>query len=263
MGMRLLAAVMLIACSAVAQGPGAAVTMSQSTAPRQAELKQLAATAQSLQHDLPSFTCNETALSQAIKKKKVKEQTPFSGELRVQRGGDGRLHERLAIREVNGKPYRGGRFEPPLMVEGGFDQTLDYFLPDRQACFRFSVGPGRINFESTPGTIERPVCAEAGAPRGFALLDEAGNVTHVERQVPLELARQYHIVDFSSVDFVATELDGKMYPLSAKVVAEVAKDGATLHFEAAYTGCHLFKATSTILPDVTPVPESGPAQPHP
>ena len=127
----------------------------------------------------------------------------------------------------------------------------------------FYRGSGRIDFDSPPGKIGRPLCAEAGEPRGFALLDEAGNVTHVERQVPTELARQYHIVDFSSVDFVSTELDGKMYPLSAKVVAEVAKDGATLHFEAAYTGCHLFKATSTILPDVTPVPESETAQPHP
>jgi hypothetical protein len=270
MGVRVVGLAVLVACAAVAQGQAAATQESQpatqesqSAALMQAGLRQLAATAQSLQHDLPSFTCNESGLSQAIKKKKVKAQTRFAGELRVQRGQDGRLHERLDVTEVNGKPYRGGRFEPPFMVEGGFDQSLDYFLPGRQACFRFSGDRGRIDFESAPGTMDRPGCAEAGAPRGFALLDEAGNVTHVERQVPPELARQAHIVDFSSVDFVATELGGKMYPLSAKVVAEVAKDGQTLHFEAAYTGCHLFKATSTILPDVTPVPEGGPAPPHP
>jgi hypothetical protein len=261
MGMRLAVLAVLVACTAVGRGQAAGAQESQS-APMQAGLRQLAATAQSLQHDLPSFTCTETGLSQVIKKKKVKAQTRFAGELRVQRGQDGRLHERLDVTEVNGKPYRGGRFEPPFMVEGGFDQTLDYFLPERQVCFRFTAGSGRIDFDSPSGKIGRPLCAEAGEPRGFALLDEAGNVTHVERQVPTELARQYHIVDFSSVDFVSTELDGKMYPLSAKVVAEVAKDGESLHFEAAYTGCHLFKATSTILPDVTPVPESETPQ-HP
>jgi hypothetical protein len=262
MGVRVVAVAVLVACSAVAQG--AAAGQEGQAAALQAGLKQLAATAQSLQHDLPSFTCNESGLSQAIKKKKVKAQTRFAGELRVQRGQDGRLHERLDVTEVNGKPYRGGRFEPPFMVEGGFDQTLDYFLPERQACLRFSAGPGRIDFESAPGAANLHGCAEAGAPRGFALLDEGGNVTHVERRVALELASQYHIVDFSAVDFVATELDGKVYPLTAKVVADVPKeDGLTLHFEATYAGCHLFKATSTILPDVTPVPDDKATSPHP
>jgi hypothetical protein len=269
MRIRLIVTAVLISWSAVAQGPAAArpdghaVAQESQATELQAGLQQLAATAQSLQHDLPSFTCNETALSQAIKKKKVKTETRFAGELRVQRGGDGRLHERLDVTEVNGKPYRGGRLEPPLMVEGGFDQTLDYFLPERQACFHFSGGGHRIDFESAAGTMNRPICEEAGEPRGFVLLDEAGNVTHVERRVSPELASQYHIVDFSSVDFVSTELDGRMYPLSAKVVAEVAKDGETLHFEASYAGCHLFKATSTILPDVTPVPEGELAPSHP
>jgi hypothetical protein len=59
-------------------------------------------------------------------------------------------------------------------------------------------------------------------------------------------------------------LDGKVYPLTAKMVADVPKEGGvTFHFEATYTGCHLFKATSRILPGVTPVPESDPAVPHP
>jgi hypothetical protein len=104
-----------------------------------------------------------------------------------------------------------------------------------------------------------------GAPQGFVLFDEAGNVTHLERQVPPELARQVHIVDFATTDIVPTELDGKMYPLPAKVVAEVPKDGEVLHFEATYTGCRLFKATSTILPGVAPVSDNAPdpATSHP
>jgi hypothetical protein len=261
---RLLAMTLWFAGLAPAQNsPSQAPAQSQSPA-LQAELKQLAAAAQSLQHDLPSFACKETALSQTVKKNKVKAQARFAGDLRVQRGEDGRLDENLQVTEVNGKPYSGGAFNPPVMVEGGFDQSLDFFLPSRQTCFHYSLSPGRIDFTSPPGTFDRRECSETGAPQGFALFDGAGNVTHIERQVPAEFARQVHVVNFTAIDFVSTELGGRMYPLPAKMTAGVAReDDLTLHFEATYSGCHLFKVTSTILPDVTPVPESAPAQPHP
>jgi hypothetical protein len=72
------------------------------------------------------------------------------------------------------------------------------------------------------------------------------------------------VVHFSAVDFMPAELDGKMYSLTSKVVAEEPKeDGVTLHFEATYTGCHLFKATSRILPGETVVPEPGGPHPKP
>jgi hypothetical protein len=271
MRIRLLGTALLVACSAIAQSPAAVASQSQTIA-LQTELTKLAADAVLLHTDLPGFACTETALSQAIKenkrnpkKNKVTERVQFVANVRAERAGDGRLHESLDVTEVNGKPPSGHGFNPPMMVEGGFDQSLDFFLPERQTCFHFTLSNGRIDFVSPPGTFDRPQCGETGAPNGFALLDDAGNVSHMERQVPPELARQVHIVDFASADIVPTELDGKMYPLPAKVVAEVPKDGVVLHFEATYAGCHLFKVTSRILPGTAPVSDNAPdpATSHP
>ena len=229
----------------------------------QVELQKLAATAQSLREDLPSFTCTETAVSQAIKKSKVKEQVRFVAEVRVERTTAGRLDEQLQVTEVNGKPHSGGRFDPPFMVRGGFGESLFFFLPATQTCFRYSLSPDRIDFESQPGSFDRDECRSMGGPRGFALLDDAGRVTHVERTVPPDLALQVHAVDSAAIDFAPIELDGKVYPLAVREVSDARKDDYNLHFEATFTGCHLFKATSRILPDVTPVPESGSGAPHP
>jgi len=162
------------------------------------------------------------------------------------------------------------------MVGGGFGESLFYFLPGTQACFQYTLSAGqsdtqnqtqsqeRIDFVSPPGTFDRPQCRHTGAPDGFVLMDGGGIPMHLERQVPHEFAEQMHVVDFSAMDFVATELDGKVYPLTAKVVADEPKeDGVTLHFEATYTGCHLFKATSRILPGETVVPDRDSTVPHP
>lgn len=260
---------MLVSCSAIAQSHATVASGSQTSA-MQAELTKLAADAVLLHTDLPGFACKETAVSQVIKenkrnpkKDKVTEQVKFVANVRAERSADGRLHESLDVTETNGKPYNGRSFNPPMMVEGGFDQSLDFFLPERQACFHFTLSEGRIDFVSPPGTFDLAACGEMGAPHGFVLFDEAGNVSHLERQVPPELAREVHIADFATIDIVPTELDGTMYPLPAKMVAEVPKDGVILHFEASYTGCHLFKAISKILPGTAPAPEDAPASSHP
>jgi hypothetical protein len=267
MGVRWVGLALLVACVAGALGQ-AAGTLGQAAGAQdgqatalEAELKQLGAAALSLQRDLPSFTCTETGLSQALKKGKVKAQVRFVAEVRVERAAGGRLDEELQVSEVDGKRPRD-RFDPPFMVGGGFGESLFFFLPTTQACFHYSLSAGRIDFESPPGTFDRPQCTNTGAPKGFALLDDAGNATHLERQVPHEYAEQVHVVDFTAIDFVATELDGKVYPLTAKMVADEPKeDGVTVHFEATYTGCHLFKATSRILPGETVVPDAGTPQP--
>jgi hypothetical protein len=253
----------LLAC-AVAQG--CAAQDGQMTA-LQAELNKLASTAQSLQQDLPSFTCTETGLSQAIKKNKVKQQVRFVAEVRVERTAAGRLDEQLQVTQVNGKPYSKGRFEPPFMVRGGFGESLFFFLPATQTCFRYSLGAtgnqGRIDFESLPGSFDRHQCKSMGMPQGSVLLDDAGRPIPVERKVPKEYAVQVHAVDSAAIDFAPIDLDGKTYPLAAREVSTASKDDYDLRFEATFSGCHLFKATSAILPDVTPVPEGDSGAPHP
>jgi len=252
MVLRVVAAVTVLASVGMgrswAQGP----EQSEPAALR-AELKKLATTAQMLRDDLPSFTCQETAKSQLLRKKKVKEQVQYSGEVRVERVEQRRLMEQLQVTQVNGKPFAGGAFRAPMKVQGGFGESLFFFLPEIQPCFDFTLTGGRLDFATRPQMLERPGCDVAGTRHGIALLDADGNITHMEREVPPETASQFHLVDFNTIDFVSTELGGRAYPLSAKMTADVPADGEVKHFEATYSGCHLYKATVTILPGVAPV----------
>jgi len=259
--LRIFAVTILFASAALAQSPAPNPSGNQSPELR-AELKKLAAAAQSLHDDLPSFTCQETAKSQLLKKKKVKEQTQFVADVRVQRVADSRLFEQLRVKQVNGKAFNGGYVKMPIEVEGGFGEALFFFLPSTQPCLVFTLTPGRIDFESKPGTLDRSECDLAGTRHGFALLDAEGNVTHIEREVPPEFTEKFHLADYSSIDLVSTELGGRSYPLSARMSADVREDDEVKHFEATYTDCHLYKATVTILPGTEPVTGPAPSEPE-
>jgi len=247
------AAILVLAQVVLAQAP----SVPEPAAALQAELKKLAAASDALLHDLPSITCKETALSQEIKKKKVKAQVRFAADLRVQRDEDGVTHEELNFTEANGKPT-ANRPPLPVMVLGGFDRGLLFFAEVNQRCFNYTLAGDRIDFESLADPASREACQIIGDPKGFALLDAAGNVVHLERQVSVELSRQLHLAYFSTIDFATTELGGKSYSLATNSSSDIPRDDEILHFEAAYTSCRLFKARSTILPDFNPVPEQVP-----
>lgn len=224
------------------------------------ELARLGFEAESLHKDLPNFTCKEAAVSQLLKKKKVKTEVRFSADLRVQRG-NGRSDETSHVTEVNGKPFYGDEPRAPILVQGGFDQALDYFRPFTQHCYVYTLRPGRLDFETASRAGEDPVCEGRGSARGFALLDDEGGVTHVERRVEDADATRYGLVMFAAVDLTPVELNGKVYQLSSKMVAEVPKGDYMEHFEAAYTDCRLFKATITIRPGSNVLPDDDPKTP--
>jgi hypothetical protein len=268
MVLRVVAAAVVLVSVGMAQGVGAGAGLGQGqsgseSAELRTELKKLAGVAQMLRDDLPSFTCQETAKSQLLKKNKVKQQVQIVGEVRVQRVEERRLQEELKIAQVNGKPFAGGSVKAPVMVQGGFGESLFFFLPEIQPCFDFTLTGARLEFATRPGMLGQPGCDVAGTLRGFALLDGEGNIVHMEREVPPEIASQFHLVDANTIDFVYMELGGRAYPLSAKMTADVRGDGEVKHFEAAYSGCHLFTATVTILPGAAPVTEPAPdGAPH-
>jgi len=221
------------------------------------ELAHLAVEAESLHKELPNFTCKETAVSQAIQKKKVKREVRFSADLRVQRGNDG-SDETVHMTELNGKPYTGAEPSTPIMVRGGFDQVLDYFRLSAQPCYVYTLRAGRVDFESTTRSSDDVLCGERGAVQGFALLNSDGDVIHMERRVAEADAFRYGLVPFAAVDLAPVELSGKTYQLSSKMVAEIPRADWLGHFEATYTSCRLFKATITIRPGsnvVTDEPE--------
>ncbi len=88
-------------------------------------------------------------------------------------------------------------------------------------------------------------------------------LTHIERTVSANATRDLRLVPFAAIDFAPVELNGEVFRLSSHLVTEFPEGDSKGRFEATYSDCKLFKATSTILPGVIPVPEGDAAPPHP
>lgn len=240
---RILACILFMGSKAVAQqdtSHKAALTLDQ-------ELQHLGDAASALDHSLPSFTCQESAVSQLLRRKKVERQNSLTATLRVNRTADGTLAESFKLTTLDNKPFVGGGYSLPVYVAGGFDRAMLYFLPSLQACYRYTLTPGRIDFETAPDAATNPVCKNEGM-RGFALLDAEGNVTHLERNVSPEGAHDLRLAPFAVFDFADTNLDGRAYRLSHHLLAEIPEGRYIGRFDATYTDCHLFTATVTIGP---------------
>jgi hypothetical protein len=221
------------------------------------ELQRLGEAATTLEHTLPNFTCQEKAISRALKGKKVTMTTEFVSTLRAQRAADGSLDESFSFSEVNGKPFTNGTFRLPVYVSGGFDKAMRYFAPTLQVCYRYSLSPGRIDFAAINDPPGQPQCKEKDL-QGFALLDAEGNATHVERRVAPEAAQAVHEATYAAVDFAAVALNGRTYWLSQHLYAEMPMFHHPTTFSADYTDCKLFTATVTL----HSVPDSGPDSGH-
>jgi hypothetical protein len=221
----------------------------------QHDLQHIASEANDLYHSLPSFTCEENAVSQAIRNNKVRRNVQLSGSLRMTRDSTGKLSETYTF-----KRDRLLFFIPsslPIYVSGGFDSALSYFSASAQACYRFSLSAGRIDFETRTDPISAHACKERGL-RGYVLLNANGNVSHIERTIPADVASPLKVATFAAVDLAPVDLNGHTYQLSRHIVAEMPIIGATGHFEATYTNCHLFTATVTIGPSTQIPPDTTP-----
>jgi hypothetical protein len=221
-------------------------------------LDRAAAAAATLESSLPSFTCKEQVRSQEFEKKefekkKLRRHIEFTADLTVQRRPDGSLNETfqptdwrtILLHSESGIPF---------YVTGGFQRALVYFSADHRACYRFTLAsPQRLDFTSSASAASDPLCKDAGLT-GFALLDAAGNIVHVERRVPPATAHRSALVAFAAMDLAPVELNGQTYRLSSHLTADTIPGRLAGHFEADYTQCHLFHTTVTIEPGAQPAP---------
>jgi len=213
----------------------------------QRELRLLGDASEELNHSLPSLTCTESAASERLVDGKVKKRVTFTASLRAVRTNGGPLHESFTMTTVNGKPYKGKDPGLPYYTGGGFDSAMTYFLPAHQACYRYTLRDGRIDFETAADVAAHSECRD-DMVHGYALLDEEGHVTHLERTVGAEATRDFRLVPYAAIDFALVDLNGRSFRLSSHMVSDFA-DG---RFEASYSECKLFTASVTIGP-ATPV----------
>lgn len=251
------AATAIILCAALFfPGTRAAAQSNPGSTELRQTLDRLGALAESLQHSLPSLTCVETGISEALRKGKVKRHVAFVANLRAIRNPGAGLHESFTLTQINGKPYTKPGYAFPYFAGEGFESATIYFWPRQQPCYLYTLSPGRIDFQTIPDAASHPPCRAEGV-RGFALLDAAGNVTHVERTVPQSSTRDFHLAPYAAIDLAPVELNGHSYQLARHIVSETYHEDITGHFEATYSNCQLYTASVTILPPTQIVPDTS------
>jgi len=221
------------------------------------ELERLGAAAESLEHALPSFTCQQTAMSEYVVKGKAKEHDEFTATMRAKSASDGTLAETFEVTRLNGRPFSGNSFRFPFYVSGGFDRAMRYFTPEKQACYRYTLSPGRIDFETAADVAAHTQCTDEGL-HGFALLDADGNVSHLERTVTSKAEKERGLAPFASIDFGTVELDGKTFRLSRHLFSESVQGRFALRFETTYSECRRFTVTVKIGPPIEAQPDGAP-----
>jgi hypothetical protein len=250
-------------CAAAQQTPPVAQTATYSagyTPELKQALQRIGAIASDLLQSMPSFTCDKAATSQAIRDGKVIRTVQANGTVRALRDRNGSLNETYTYKRSFHLLFIPSKFS--LFVGGGFDSALFYFLPVAQPCYRYTLSPGRIDFETRTGPVPGHICQEQGL-KGFALLSADGNITHIERTIPQDVAKPLKLTPFAAIDLVPIILNGRTYQLSHHMVAEMPldTDKVTGRFEATYTNCHLFTATVTLGP-ATEIPPADTQKPQ-
>jgi hypothetical protein len=224
-------------------------------------LHRLAAQAAALEHSLPSLTCMESAISQERRHDMVLRSVDFTASLSARRNPDESITESRDYRTLRGQPFTGGGFVMPMYVTGGFSRAMRYFSADQQPCYQYTLRGNRIDFTTAAHPPEG--CRTRGT-NGYALIDDEGNITHMERTVSGHWAADYNQVPHAIIDFAALTLNNTSYRITKHLLADQANRGSIDYFEADYTACRLFSATITLgpaveapntRPDTTPAPK--------
>ena len=254
---RALAATLLFAASLSAQQTPSPTNSPPHSPQLQAELDHLGTTAKAQILSLPSFTCQEIATSQLIRDQRVRTNVKVQGTVRVIREPGGNLEETYTYKRPFHLLFIPARL--PYFVSGGFDSALSYFLPPAQACYQYTLSPRRIDFTTRTGVVPGHICRSRGL-KGFALLNAAGDVTHIQRTLPEDVARSLKITAFAAVDLAPVNLNGHVYLLSQHIIATQPLDNGEGYFEATYTNCHRFTSTVTLGPasEINPDNDSKP-----
>jgi len=244
---KLLLGAMILSCfgRVEAQQVAPIATAKASVQPAAATLDQLAQQTAAYRKVVPNFTCDEHAVSSAIRGGKLKLRIEFTGTIRVVRAANDDLAENFIFTSYMGKPtVKGGKYPLPLYVNGLISGGMpSFFDASQQSCFRYTNGDQRIEFESQPG--DEPACADKKGITGFVTLDEQGSLLHEEIHRQEKDAAKWNLVRVGAIDYDVVSLNHQDYRLPVHVYAENPKGFA---LDANFTACRLFQTTVTISP---------------
>lgn len=220
---------------------------------------------QALVNAIPDFTCDETIDAVEQKNGLLKTQTHVTAQFRVVKSRTATsfsLRDGRTLLTINGKPTKKNKFSSPIMLSGVVGYALGFFNDTNMACYDVSLrseSEHLVEYDlRRKDDISGLKCATFKlAPRALVSFDPTTlTMRHFEVAMPSKKNTESPTM---LINFHTVTLGGNVYDLPETVTSSIAArkghSSKSWSWQSQYSGCVLFKATATILPDYSEVPQ--------
>jgi hypothetical protein len=260
--MRRLTALMLFLVAPIAK--------SQQLPPLDVLLDRLYAYSAEYTATLPSLSCDESIVSQQVKKGKVKKQVRAEGTMREIRteNSDDPFREQHDFKTVNGKPVKK-LFPMPYFIQGGFANLIGVGHKELTGCFDYhlSLAPDGKNAQldiDAKTNLNSSTCRVKvlrGAHWRKIIDPETGAVLHSERRILPEIAEANDEAYFASLDYLLQQFGDRTFWLPSKFYTQDVGDKGRMY--ATYSSCHRYAGELRIVSDAqSEAPQTPPGKPR-
>lgn len=222
------------------------------------QLRQVISYTLAYREHLPSLECDETMLSQRVKKGRVKQEVKIEATLRELRDGNepGGLRDDYTLKTVDGKPAQPdfSTSSLPYFVYKAFANGLAIGESPRPTCFDYrfaTLDDGRtlqFNIDSKPQT-GMPDLSCTKIPDDYhkmMLIDKAsGAVRRVVRRISPEYADNNLEIPDITIDYAPLRLGEQTFWLPMRFEAnDLHQQGRMI---ATYSNCHRYTVVSRMV----------------
>ena len=237
-------------------------------------LRALQANLESYDKNVPSFFCDEHAVSEMFPGTS-RDIAAADSVFRLKRVDDANhatsFVESREPKSANSGPAVTPSPDPPAVIDGIFEGALAVVSASQQTCMRYELRKPKngaiviqfnTEFNGAKGTRPRQDCVLQEKAHGLAYIDPATlqirrleltapqHVIHDDRPQWMEPLRGEWVV---SVDYAPVLLDGKTFWMPAAINSRVTSDPNTFHsrtwiFKGTYSNFHRLEVTSRVLP---------------
>jgi hypothetical protein len=215
---------------------------------------------------LPSVFCDEKITSSELHSGKIYRSTAFDSIVTVRKtsSGDEKLTESREVRLVNGKaPKEGKKYVLPITVNGGFGLLFNSFLNAAfDQCNTYRI----VNGDASTGNLlglELSRKADSKKIAGCETLSESAvsrfwldpasyEIQRIETTARIPNGSHGFKTISGRNDFAAVQFGARSYLLPAGARLKVTMEPESSEgfaFEAHYSNCHKFEASSSIVSD--------------
>ena len=233
-------------------------------------LRALQANLESYDKNVPSFFCDEHAVSEMFPGTRP-DVTVTDSVFRLKRVEDAdhttSFVESREVKSVNSGPVTSASPDPPAVIDGIFEGALAVVSASQQPCMHYELrkpkdGDIILDFKTADHPTQAKDCVLQEKAHGRAIIDAASlQVKRLEMTAPRHIIRddRNQWVEplkgewVVSVNYAPVLLDGRAFWMPAAINSRVTSDPNSFHsrtwiFKGTYTNFHKLEVSSRVLP---------------